>query len=233
MKKTIGIIGGMGPLATCDLFRKIIDITDAACDQEHIRVCIDNNTEIPDRTAAIVAGGTDPVEQMSRSAMGLQNMGADVLIMPCNTAHYFHSRVAETVDVPLLNMLEETAKYAKQKGITRVGLLATDGTIRSGVYAKAFAKEGIEICTPSAENQQSVMDVIYKGVKAGNYDLDLSGFYAAMDELFATGAETLVLGCTELPVAFDMFRIDKPHIDPTLVLATAAVKFVCGKVKNR
>lgn len=114
----------MGPLATCNLFRKIIDITDAASDQEHIRVCIDNNTEIPDRTAAIIAGGKDPVEQMSRSAKGLQAMGADVLIMPCNTAHFFHSRVAETVDVPLLNMLEETAKYAKQKGITRVGLLA-------------------------------------------------------------------------------------------------------------
>ena len=231
MKKTIGIIGGMGPLATCDLFRKIIDITYASCDQEHIRVCIDNNTEIPDRTAAIVAGGADPVEQMSRSAKGLQAMGADVLIMPCNTAHFFHARVAETVDVPLLNMLEETAKCAKEKGMTRVGLLATDGTIRSGVYADAFAKEGIEICAPSSENQQAVMDVIYKGVKAGNYDLDLSGFYAAMDELFAAGAETLILGCTELPVAFDMFKIQKKHIDPTLVLAAAAVKFVGGKLK--
>lgn len=232
MNKTIGIIGGMGPLATCDLFRKIIDITDAASDQEHIRVCIDNNTEIPDRTAAIVAGGADPVEQMSRSAKGLQQMGADVLIMPCNTAHYFHSRVAETVNIPLLNMLEETAKYAKQKGITRVGLLATDGTINSGVYARAFEKEGISICKPSAENQQAVMDVIYKGVKAGNYSLDLSGFNAAMDEVFSAGAETLVLGCTELPVAFDMFHIDKPHIDPTLILAAAAVRFVGGNLKE-
>lgn len=232
MNKTIGIIGGMGPLATCDLFRKIIDITDAASDQEHIRVCIDNNTEIPDRTKAIIADGTDPVEQMSRSAKGLQAMGADVLIMPCNTAHYFHARVAETVNIPLLNMLEETAKYAKQKGISRVGLLATDGTIRSGVYAKAFEKEGIEICTPSAENQQAVMDVIYKGVKAGNYSLDLTGFYAAIDEVFAAGAETLILGCTELPVAFDMFRIEKTHIDPTLILAAAAVKFVDGKLKE-
>lgn len=232
MKKTIGIIGGMGPLATCDLFRKIIDITDAACDQEHIRVCIDNNTEIPDRTAAIVAGGADPVEEMSRSAKGLSDMGADVLIMPCNTAHYFHKRVAETINVPLLNMLEETAVFVREKGIRRVGLLATDGTIRSGVYAKAFEKEGIEICIPSAENQKAVMGVIYDGVKAGNYQLDLSGFERAMDELFAAGAETLVLGCTELPVAFDMFKIDRPHIDPTLILAAAAVKFVGGKLKK-
>ncbi len=173
MKKTIGIIGDMGPLATCDLFRKIIDITDASCDQEHIRICIDNNTEIPDRTAAIVAGGTDPVEQMSCSAKGLQVMGADVLIMPGNTAHYFLKRVAETVETPLLNMLEETEAYARQKGIQKVGLLATDGTIRSGVYAAAFEKEGISICILSSENQKAVMRVIYDGVKAGNYSLEM------------------------------------------------------------
>ena len=85
---------------------------------------------------------------------------------------------------------------------------------------------------PSVENQKAVMGVIYDGVKAGNYSLDLSGFNSAMDELFACGAETLVLGCTELPVAFDMFHIDRPHIDPTLILAAAAVKFVGGKLKD-
>lgn len=232
MKKTIGIVGGMGPLATCDLFRKIIDITDASCDQEHIRVCIDNNTEIPDRTAAIVGNGTDPVEQMVRSAKGLCDMGADVLIMPCNTAHYFHERVSESVNVPFLNMLTETAVAAKKKGFSCVGLLATDGTIQSGVYAKAFEREGIRICIPSVESQKAVMGVIYDGVKAGNYQLDLTGFYQAMDELFEAGAQTLVLGCTELPVAFDMFHIDRPHIDPTRILAAAAVRFVGGRLKN-
>lgn len=231
MKKTIGIIGGMGPLATCDLFRKIIDVTDAACDQEHIRVCIDNNTEIPDRTAAILHGGKDPVEEMTRSAKGLQAQGADVLIMPCNTAHYFYDRVSSRVDVPFLHMIAETAKAAKKLGMTRVGLLATDGTVQSGVYAKAFAEAGIAMDTPSPENQKAVMDVIYKGVKAGNYELDLAGFHKTMDELFAGGAEAVVLGCTELPVAFDMYHIDRPHIDPTLILAQAAVKFVGGKLK--
>ena len=231
MKKTIGIIGGMGPLATCDLFRKIIDVTDAACDQEHIRVCIDNNTEIPDRTAAILHGGKDPVEEMTRSAKGLQDMGADVLIMPCNTAHYFYDRVSSQVEVPFLHMIRETAKAAKGMGMNRVGLLATDGTVQSGVYAKAFAEAGIDMDIPSPENQKAVMDVIYKGVKAGNYDLDLTGFYKTMDELFQNGAEAVVLGCTELPVAFDMYHIERPHIDPTLILAQAAVKFVGGKLK--
>lgn len=176
MKKTIGIIGGMGPLATCDLFRKIIDITDAACDQEHIRVCIDNNTEIPDRTAAIISSGASPVEQMVRSAKGLRDMGSDVLIMPCNTAHFFYKSVAETVDVPFLNMIEETAAVIRRKGISRVGLLATDGTIQSGVYEKVFEQTGIDTVKPSAGNQKAVMGLIYDGVKAGNYRYDLTAF---------------------------------------------------------
>ena len=110
MKKTIGIVGGMGPLATCDLFKKIVEITDAACDQYHVRVCIDSNTEISDRTAAILSGGKNPVPELVKSAVRLQGMGADVLIMPCNTAHYFYNQLVPFVDTPFLNMLEETAK---------------------------------------------------------------------------------------------------------------------------
>ena len=232
MKKTIGIVGGMGPLATCDLFRKIVEVTDAKSDQEHVRVCIDNNTEISDRTAAILSGGPDPVPEMVKSAVRLQGMGADVLIMPCNTAHYFYDRLVPFVDTPFLNMIEETAKEIRQKGMKKVGLLATDGTCQSGVYKKVFDAMGIETCMPSPARQRSVMDVIYKGVKAGNLSIDLTGFYEAMEELFADGAETLVLGCTELPVAFDLFQIEKPNIDPTLVLVKAAVRFVGARVKG-
>lgn len=225
-------MGGMGPLATCDLFRKIVEVTDAKSDQEHVRVCIDNNTEISDRTAAILSGGPDPVPEMVKSAVRLQGMGADVLIMPCNTAHYFYDRLVPFVDTPFLNMIEETAKEIRQKGMKKVGLLATDGTCQSGVYKKVFDAMGIETCMPSPARQRSVMDVIYKGVKAGNLSIDLTGFYEAMEELFADGAETLVLGCTELPVAFDLFQIEKPNIDPTLVLAKAAVRFVGARVKG-
>ena len=232
MKKTIGIVGGMGPLATCDLFKKIVEITDAACDQDHVRVCIDSNTEISDRTAAILSGGKNPVPEMVKSAVRLQGMGADVLIMPCNTAYYFYNQIVPFVDTPFLNMLEETAKEIKRRGIKKVGLLATDGTCQSGVYKTVFDAAGIEMLSPSPVGQQAVMDVIYKGVKAGNLSIDLSGFNKAMDELFEAGAEVLVLGCTELPVAFELFHIDRPNIDPTLVLAAAAVRFVGAKVKE-
>lgn len=231
MKATIGIIGGMGPLATCDLFRKIIESTDAAKDQDHVRVVIDSNTQIADRTSAILAGGEDPVPEMVKSARYLEQIGADVLIMPCNTAHYFYDRIAPCVKIPILHMIRETAGAVSRRGIRTVGLLATDGTVRSGVYRKAFEEAGIKALVPDAAGQQAVMDVIYKGVKAGNMDIDLGGFTAAMDDLTARGAEVLVLGCTELPVAFDAFGIDRPAIDPTQVLAEAAVRFAGAPVK--
>ncbi len=231
MSKTIGIIGGMGPLATCDLFRKIIEQTDANCDQEHIRVLIDNNTNIPDRSASILGRGEDPVEQMVLSARGLCAMGADVLIMPCNTAHYFHSQIANAVEIPLLHMIDETAKVVHNMGIRHVGLLATDGTIQSGVYARAFAEREIQMSVPSEENQKAVMEMIYDGVKAGNYSLDTSHFCRTMDELLDSGAQTLILGCTELPIAFQMFGFDRPSVDPTKILAAAAIRYVDGKLK--
>lgn len=226
MQKTIGIIGGMGPAATYDLFRKIIEKTDAKTDQEHIHICIDCNTNIPDRTKAILGHGEDPVPELVRSGIRLQAMGADVLVMPCNTAHYFYERITPFLDVPLLNMLQETAQELKRQKISKVGLLATDGTLRSGVYHKVLSEAGIETVVPSPENQSGVMEIIYQGVKAAKRDFDPASFQAAVDELFAKGAQVLVLGCTELPLAFEMYGIEAAAIDPTAVLAEAAIRFV-------
>ncbi len=226
MQKTIGIIGGMGPAATYDLFRKIIEKTDAKTDQEHIHICIDCNTNIPDRTRAILDDGEDPVPELVRSGIRLQAMGADVLVMPCNTAHYFYERITPFLDVPLLNMLQETAREIKRQKIGKVGLLATDGTLRSGVYHKVLSEAGIETVTPSPEKQAAVMEMIYQGVKAAKRDLNPASFQAAVDELFAKGAQVLVLGCTELPLAFEMYGIQGGAIDPTAVLAEAAIRFV-------
>lgn len=226
MKKSIGIIGGMGAAATCDLFNKIITMTDAKSDQEHIHVLIDSNTNIPDRTKAILERGEDPVPEMVRSGIRLQSMGADVLVMPCNTAHYFYDKITPFFDIPLLNMLKLTAQEIRKRDIRKIGLLATDGTIQSKVYHDVLTELGIDLVIPSSEKQMSVMDVIYKGIKASERNIDLAGFYDAIDDLFEQGAEILILGCTELPVAFDIFHIDKPAIDPTAVLAEAAIQFV-------
>ena len=232
MRKTIGILGGMGPLATCDLFSKITQITDASCDQEHVRICIVSNTEISDRTNAIIHHGKDPVPEMVKSAVRLQGLGADVLIMPCNTAHYFYDRILPFVDIPFLSMIDETAKVISDRGLRKIGLLATDGTLQTAVYEKAFKKRGISIVVPPPENQVHIMDLIYNGVKAGNKEIDTKPTKKTIEDLFRKGAQTLVLGCTELPVAFDLYGFDYPKTDPTLILASRAVQFVGAKAKK-
>ncbi len=229
-KKTIGIIGGMGPLATVDLFNKIVLNTKAQKDQEHIRVVVDNNTNIPDRTKAILQNGADPVKELVKSAKRLSKMGADFLIMPCNTAHYFHSKVQKKINIPLLNMLKITLNALKEQGITKAGLLATDGTIQSGIYKTVFEGSGIELIYPEKEGQNAVMSMIYDGVKAGVKDFDTSGVKKAIKDLEDKGAKVMILGCTELPLAVKMYNLDCISIDPTLELAKEAIRKAGGEL---
>lgn len=225
--KKLGILGGMGPLATCDLFRKIVENTAAESDGEHIHIIIDNNTSIPDRTAAILQGGADPLPQMKASLARLTAAGADVVIMGCNTAHYFFDALRKKAEVEMLSMLDETMAYLKSRGIKKAGLLASSGTVESGIYARAAAKQGIEIIAPEGKAQEAVMGVIYEGVKAGKANYDTTDFLAAVKALQDNGAETMILGCTELPLAMEMYALDFPAADPTLILAQAAIR-KCG-----
>lgn len=225
MKKTIGIIGGMGPMATADLFRKIIELEKAPTDQEYNRIVIDSNTNIPDRTAAILQNGQNPVPEMVASALRLENMGADVLGMSCNTAHYFYDEIVKFIHIPLVNMLKETAKEVKKRGFHKVGLLATDGTIQSGVYKREFEKLGVEIALPSPEGQKMIMDVIYNVIKAGKEPVISPELQQELDELLKNGAQTLILGCTELPLLFEGSKSKLPYIDPTTVLAQALIDY--------
>ena len=223
-KKVIGILGGMGPLATADLFRKITEHTAASCDQDHPRVCIDSNTNIADRTAALLHGGADPVPEMVKSAQRLASIGAELLIMPCNTAHNFYDAVAASVSIPVLHMIAITRDALKARGVKCAGLLATDGTVQTGIYQRTFEGSGIELLTPDDADQAAVMDIIYNGVKAGDLAHNVAAFRAACEHLLARGADVLILGCTELPPAFDIYHLDYPNIDPTLELALAAIR---------
>jgi len=233
MKRTIGIIGGMGPLATCDLYNKIISCTDAVADTEHVHVIIDSNNSIPDRTAAILNGGTNPVPAIAKSARRLERAGADVLIMPCNTAHYFFNEIQDAVKIPFLHMIRETALELKAQGIKKVGLLATNGTLRTGIYDDVLTEYEIEYVKPeSSKNKHAIMGVVYDSIKAGNYSYDTTEFSAAVDSLLVEGAQCLILGCIELPPAFEIFGLNYPYIDPGLTLAKAAVKFAGYQVKK-
>ena len=230
-KKIIGVIGGMGPLATVDLYRKIVEHTVADCDQAHVRVIIDSNTNIPDRTAALLSGGESPVCELQASARLLERAGAQVLVMPCHTAHCFYDEVQSAVSVPVLNMIDLTVQELKRRGVARAGLLATDGAVQSGIYQRHFESTGIELLLPDPAGQAALMDMIYAGVKAGRTDYDTQAVRTALDALMERGAQALILGCTELPPAFEMYGLNYPNLDPTLTLALAAITASGSTVK--
>ena len=228
-KKVIGILGGMGPLATADLFQKITLHTAASCDQDHPRVCIDSNTNISDRTAALLHGGADPVPEMVKSAQRLESIGADLLIMPCNTAHYFLPRLQAMTEIPFLSILTAAAEACKAQfpGKT-VGILATKGTLSAQLYQNALGEAGVPYLIPETEEQDALMRVIYDGVKAGKgpdaYRADL---LTVVEHMMTRGAGVFLLGCTELPLAAEAVGLTVPVVDPTAELAKAAIRF-CG-----
>lgn len=229
MKRSIGILGGMGPLATADLFRKIVLLTDASRDNDHIRIYIDDNASIPDRTAAILAGGPDPLPAMTDSLRKLEACGADCIIMPCNTAHYFLPQLQALTKLPFLSMLEATARacQARFPGET-AAILATKGTLAADLYQQTLLGAEVPFLVPGPEEQDALMRVIYEGVKAGAPpEMYRSDMAAVMERLTAQGAGYFILGCTELPVAYQALGLTAPAVDPTAELAKAAIRF-CG-----
>lgn len=229
MKKTIGILGGMGPMATADLFQKIIALTDAGADNGHIRVYIDSNASIPDRTAAILDGGEDPVPAMADALRHLEACGADCVIMPCNTAHYFLPRLEPLTQTPFLSMIETGARACRERFPGKsAAILATKGTLAAGLYQEALAAEGVPFLIPDEGEQEALMEVIYQGVKAGAPpERYREALLSVTEGLAGRGADCFLLACTELPLAFQALGLDLPRIDPTEELAKAAVRF-CG-----
>ena len=229
--KTVGIIGGMGPLATVHLFERIVLRTKAQKDQEHIRVIIDNNTNIPDRTKAILGDGENPVEELVVSARILENSGADFLIMPCNTAHYFIEDIKKCVRIPFINMPEETVKYTYDKygKDTVVGIMATDGTIKSKIYENYYCKLGIKTVVP-IKTQEKVMEFIYDVIKKGNYNAGTDLLFECVNELKDLGATVFLLGCTELSSAQYLYKFSGNFINPLEVLTESAITLAGGQV---
>ena len=225
-EKIIGILGGMGPEATIDLFYKIIKFTPAEKDQDHLRIIIDNNPKIPDRTAAILGKGEDPLPALQETARNLEKAGADFIIIPCNTAHYFLSSIQESVEVPILNMIEETAKETLQRipQIKKVGLLASVGIYETEIYHQKFKKFNIKVISPEEKDKEEIMKTIY-AVKAGNLSEAIKrNIIKAAQKLIDKGAEAIIAGCTEIPLILKEEDVVVPLIDPTQVLAKAAVQ---------
>lgn len=222
MAKTIGIIGGMGPLAAADMMNKIITYTSAEIDQEHLHIIVDNNPKIPDRSAFFNKGGLSPASDITKSAQLLEKAGADILVIACNLAHYFVDAVQESINIPILNMQVETAIHIKDLGINKVGLLAVTSTVSNQLYHNALQVHDVTVIEPNADMQKRVMKGILS-VKSG--DLKDGTYYLeeVAKVLIDEGAEAIIAGCTEVPIVLqttDMFRI----IDATKVLAKSVIK---------
>jgi aspartate racemase len=231
----IGIVGGVGPAATVDFLDKIVRNTPASRDQEHLKVIVEQNPQIPDRTAHLLHGEIDPTIALYATCKRLEAAGADVVAIPCNTAHAFVGRIQPFLSIPIVNMLTETAECIRRDhgGGTKVGLLATSGTIASRVYHDAIVPAGFEVLAPDAENQQRVMNAIYgpRGVKAGFTEGECAeDLLRALASLARRGAEVIVLGCTELPLvlaqneAFPVAGKTVAILDPTDILARKCVR---------
>ncbi len=206
--KTVGVIGGMGPMATVDFYRRIVEATDADRDQDHLHVIIDADPSVPDRTAFVLGDGEDPAPIVTASARRLEAAGAELLVVACNTAHVVAETVRRSVRVPLVDWTDEAAATLVElrPGVGAVGLLATDGTIAARLYHKVFESRGVRVLVPDEAAQRVVMDVIYRegGVKAGGSPVDLERHREALqqvaEQLAAAGAEVLLLACTDLSV---------------------------------
>lgn len=222
---TIGIIGGMGPAAGADLFQKIIQATPATRDQEHLRVLVDSNPQIPDRIAFLQGEGPDPGPVIAATALNLERAGAGLLVIACNTAHLFHDQVAQAVSIPVLHMMQEmrAAMEREHPGIRRVGLLATASTIKLGLYHKELEQAGICVLTPEAAEQAAVAESLF-WVKAGQLEEPRQIVRGAARRLISRGAEAIIAGCTEIPLVLSQTHLPVPYLDATEVLARAAVR---------
>ena len=230
MQYRLGVLGGMGPQATNTFYQFVIDRTDAQTDQEHVNALILSDSEMPDRTSAILSGGEareGVYRRLLADARLLEGAGCTCIAVPCNTSHFFLDRVQGEIGIPILHMIRETARLLAAQGLKRPGILATDGTIQTGLYQKEFSAAGIEAVVPSTQAQELVMSLIYDDVKAGR-DGDPQKFAAIHEDLLAQGCDCGVLACTELSVFADKHHLPPFYTDAMAVLAERAVE-ACHK----
>jgi aspartate racemase len=226
--KVIGILGGMGPEATLELFHRIILNTPAEGDRDHLHVVIVSNPKVPDRTAAILAGGESPVPAMAAGIKALARAGADFVVIPCVSAHYFIEELRRESALPILSMFDVTVGYIRRQRLmmNMVGLLGTTGTIRGGRFSEHLAASGIYTLTPAPADQERIMAAIY-AIKAGARGEERARIRKEVTEialkLVMQGAHGIIAGCTEIPLVLACEDLPVPLLDTLQILARSAI----------
>ena len=231
MRKKLGILGGMGPLATVEFMQKIIARTPAHNDQQHIPMLVSNNPQIPDRTAFLISGGEDPFPALKQGMEELENAGAGCIVMPCNTAHYWYPRLSQQCKVHTISILDSVVQEAVARGYKKVGIMATTATMQTHMYKSKLAQYQIEVVEPSDIQQTAVMEGIY-AVKGGKVEAGQQAMLPVFESLLAQGAEAVILGCTEIPVALAEQAYHQPHLclDSLDILADQCIQWATEEV---
>lgn len=226
----LGVIGGLGPMATAFFMQMVIEMTKADTDQEHIEMLIHSCPSIPDRTSYILGkSGRNPEKPMAEIGKHLADEGADVIAIPCITAGYFWEQLIREIPVPIINIIDETSRLLVRENIQTVGLMATDGTLQCGLFQKTLEEYGMKVVLPEERRQKDVMHLIYQNVKSGKA-VEMNRFERVSDELRAKGAQVIILGCTELSMIRRDEVIGAGYLDAMQVLAKCSVE-LCGSLK--
>jgi aspartate racemase len=224
MNRRIGILGGKGPQATSELFRLIIANTQVTVEEDHLRVIIDNNPQIPKPALGITGEGEDPTSALIETAQNLERSGADFIVIPCNSAHYFIDAIRRSIRIPVVNILEETVTAVRSAGCRCVLLLATSGLIKSGIYQNTLTEAEIEVLLPGDDEQEA----LWQGTllfKDKNEKAPLRATVSRIVRRFSdAGAAGVVLGCTDIPPALTDMDLSLPIFNSLEILARAAVR---------
>lgn len=224
-KKKLGVIGGMGPEATCYFYENVIAHTRAQKDQDHIDMVILSHAAIPDRTEAIISGDSkELVRMLQEDAATLEKLGVAHIAITCNTSHYYYDQIQKAVSIPVINMIHESVAYAVREipGVKRIGIMATDGTINSRIYHRECRKLGVTPVKPSPERQKDVMSLIYDDIKSGRSG-DRGKFDRVMNEFMRKGCDAVILACTELSVFKGKHEIPTTCLDAMDVLVRESI----------
>lgn len=229
---TLGVIGGLGPMATAYFMQLVIKMTDANLDQEHLEMIIYNCPAIPDRTQYILGNNSEsPLPKMIEVGKKLKDQSVDYIAIPCITAHYFHKELEEGIGVDIIHGIRETAELLKASDVKKVGILATDGTVNSKIFQDEIERLGIKAVVPKTDMQSKVMSLIYDDVKKGNKP-DLNSFFEIKKYMLEEEkVEAIILGCTELSVIKRDYDLGDGVLDAMEVLASKAVTLCEKKLK--
>lgn len=231
-KQVLGVIGGLGPIATAHFMELVIQMTDAGTDQENVNMIVYNFPSIPDRTGYILGSNLrSPLPGLLSVGKALARQGVSHIAIPCVTAHYFHDELQSAVPAPIINTITETVRHLKDQGITSAGIMATEGTVRAGLFAKELESAGITPVLPSPQRQADVTHLIYNNIKSGEPP-EMDRFRAVQTELLEKGAQAIILGCTELSLIKRDQAIGGGFLDAMEVLAQQAILCSGKKLKN-